>query len=173
MTNLVTPIPDYLNISDWYELVEGDAIPNGWLTVVLYPDGDVRIIRETYGYQSVRSVKSSLKTGHRFFTRTPVPTAIKRAAQAGPRIEPVKNVYGPLTGDFIQDEQLMFDALALSIDKKNQTCYTGNYQIDQEPWALGRSPLVSTLVSIAEHSGIVFDYLYADGSENVFIIVYE
>ena len=87
--------------------------------------------------------------------------------------EPVRNVFGPLTGDAIQDEQLMFDALALSIDKKNQTCYTGNYQIDQEPYALGRSPLVSTLVSIAEHSGIVFDYLYADGSENVFIIVYE
>lgn len=27
MTNLVTPTPDYLNISNWYELVEGDAIP--------------------------------------------------------------------------------------------------------------------------------------------------
>ena len=173
MTNLVTPIPDYLNIPDWYELVEGDAIPNGWLTIVLYPDGDVRIIRETYGYQSVRPIKSSLRSGFRYFTRTPVPTAIKRAAQAGPRIEPVENVYGPLTGDFIQDEQILFDAIATVVDKRNQTSYTGSIKIKDKPYALGLSPEVRTLMGISEGLGIVFDYLHADASDDVFIIVYE
>ena len=74
----VTPIPDYLNISDWYELVDGDTIPNGWSAIVLYLEGDVKIIRESYGYQQIRQVRSALKNGHRFFTRTPPPSAIKR-----------------------------------------------------------------------------------------------
>lgn len=78
----VTPIPDFLNISDWYELVEGDAIPNGWSAIMLYPDGDVRIAREAYGYQQIRSVRSALRAGRRFFTRTPVQTAIKRIRAA-------------------------------------------------------------------------------------------
>ena len=78
----VTPVPDYLNISDWYELVDGDSIPNGWLTVMLYPKGDVSIVLEAHSYQSARSVGPALRAGHRFFTRTPVPTAIKRTRAA-------------------------------------------------------------------------------------------
>ena len=74
----VTPIPDYLNISDWYELVDGDTIPNGWQAIALYTNGEVGIIREAYRYQQVRQIRPLLKAGHRFFTRTPVPTAIKR-----------------------------------------------------------------------------------------------
>ena len=78
----VTPIPDYLNISDWYELVDGDAIPNGWLAIELYPNGSVDIIRESYGYQQIRSVRHTLKNRHRLFTRTPPPSAIKRIRAA-------------------------------------------------------------------------------------------
>ena len=115
MTNLVTLIPDYLDISDWYELVEGDAIPNGGLTIVLYPGGDVRIIRETYGYQSVRQIKSSLKAGFRFFTPTPVPTAIKRAslAKATPQpwevhIKDVETVDGKRYAQLVRLDQSTF-----------------------------------------------------------------
>ena len=78
----VTPIPDYLNISDWYELVDGDAVPNGWMTVKIYPDENVSIVQQTYGYQQIRSVRSALKNGHRLFTRTPPPSAIKRIRAA-------------------------------------------------------------------------------------------
>ena len=78
----VTPIPDYFNISDWYELVDGDAIPNGWLAIELYPNGSVDIIRESYGYQQIRSVRHTLKNRHRLFTRTPPPSAIKRIRAA-------------------------------------------------------------------------------------------
>ena len=78
----VTPIPDYLNISDWYELVEGDSIPNGWLVIEIYPNGNVSIIEEAYGYQQVRDVRSALRVGHRIFTRTPPPSAIKRIRAA-------------------------------------------------------------------------------------------
>lgn len=78
----VTPIPDFLNISDWYELVDGDSIPNGWLAIALYPNGNTNIVQQTYGYQQARSVRSALKDGHRLFTRTPPPSAIKRIRAA-------------------------------------------------------------------------------------------
>ena len=89
------------------------------------------------------------------------------------RIEPVKNVFGPLTGNGILDEQMLFDAIATVVDKIDQTSYTGSIKIEDEPSALGYSPEVRTLTSISDRLGIAFDYLYADGSENVFIIVYE
>ena len=89
------------------------------------------------------------------------------------KLEPVENVYGPLTGDPIQDEQMLFDAIATVVDKIDQTSYTGSIKIEDEPFALGYSPEVRTLMSISERLGIVFDYLYADGSDDVFIIVYE
>ena len=88
-------------------------------------------------------------------------------------MEPVKNVFGPLTDNDIEDEQLLFDAIATVVDKKNQTSYTGSIKIKDKPYALGLSPEVRTLIGIAEDSGIVFDYLYADASDDVFIIVYE
>ena len=78
----VTPIPDFLNISGWYELVDGDTIPNGWLAIALYPNGNTNIVQQTYGYQQARSVRSALKDGHRLFTRTPPPSAIKRIRAA-------------------------------------------------------------------------------------------
>lgn len=88
-------------------------------------------------------------------------------------MEPVKNVFGPLTDNDIVDEQILFDAIATVVDKKNQTSYAGSIKIKDEPYALGFSPEVRTLAGIAEGLGIVFDYLYANVSDDVFIIVYE
>ena len=77
----VTPIPDFLNISDWYELVEGDAVPAGTLIITLYANGAVQILRA--GVMSRAEVRRLTNQGHRVFTRLPVPTAIKRIRAAG------------------------------------------------------------------------------------------
>lgn len=89
------------------------------------------------------------------------------------RIEPVKNVFGPLTDNDIKDEQILFDAIATVVDKRNQTSIAGSIKIKDKPYALGFSPEVRTLIGISEGLGIVFDYLYADSSDVVYVIVYE
>ena len=78
----VTPIPDYLNISDWYELVDGDALPSGWLNISLAPKGNVDITLSEFVHRPKSEIRSYLQDGVRIFTRTPVPTAIKRIRAA-------------------------------------------------------------------------------------------
>ena len=73
----VTPIPDFLNISDWYELVNGDSSPPDWPVLALYPSGQVKYFVFRGGW-TFTQVKSALARGARLFTRTPPPSAIKR-----------------------------------------------------------------------------------------------
>ena len=77
----VTPIPDFLNISDWYELVAGDSIPQEWSVLALYQSGQVKYHTFRGGWTFVQ-VRSALSRGARLFTRTPTPSAIKRIRAA-------------------------------------------------------------------------------------------
>ena len=73
----VIAIPDYLNISDWYELVDGDSVPQGWTCIILYTNGTVNIFKLSSSHTKA-TVRRLWKAGHRQFTRTPPPSAIKR-----------------------------------------------------------------------------------------------
>ena len=77
----VTPIPDFLNISDWYELVNGDSSPPDWPVLALYPSGQVKYFVFRGGW-TFTQVKSALARGACLFTRTPPPSAIKRIRAA-------------------------------------------------------------------------------------------
>ena len=78
----VIAIPDYLNISDWYELVDGDSLPRGWLSISIAPSGEVDITQSEYILRPKKEIQGYLQDGVRTFTRTPVPTAIKRIRAA-------------------------------------------------------------------------------------------
>ena len=73
----VIAIPDYLNISDWYELVAGDSVPPEWPVLALYASGQMKYSLFKAGWSSLE-VRSALARRARLFTRTPPPSAIQR-----------------------------------------------------------------------------------------------
>ena len=128
----VTPIPDYLNISDWYELVDGDALPKGWLNISLAPKGNVDITLSEYVSRPKSEIRSYLQDGVRIFTRTPVPTAIKRIRAAETQQDELPAEPTPLPADLQElrdklaghtDPEAMsrrISAIELSLKKLNE-----------------------------------------------------
>ena len=77
----VTPIPKELDLEGWYEIVAGDHIPAKWFAWWVFPSGKAQSQVQVFGLTNVQST-AWIQDGVRIFTRTPVPTAIKRIRAA-------------------------------------------------------------------------------------------